>query len=416
MNLFRCFSTYLFTKMPEKSKQNRIKSSRFFKNKILNIATQSVIIVLITFCVLELTIRLFVPSRYWSFVDPYQLWQHDSVLGWLLRPSLDIGYDVKGNTFRLQTNQDSILGKNTKRVKSPGDFRIMFFGDSTVFGSGVPTEYSVPSQTESILRNYGLSVEVINAGIEGYSTDQALLRIRQMTPLYKPDLIFYGACINDLGGNEKNSAHGLSKPRFVLKDESLKIIPPMMNTSMPTLHRGIRKWLNQLASFGLFKPYLSMLSNSFGDWEEKNLLGLEFRFYYQPKFVKKVNWKLMLAMISEMKNRALKEGAGFAFYSHPELAEVWNPYIDRIIARRSLNPSRYNRYAIQNRLEKIAQDASVDYVPVIEHFLKHQNKGPFHIIPRDPHSNKIGSQLTAEVLSEYIKKSYSHIISKTSKK
>lgn len=64
--------------------------------------------------------------------------------------------------------------------------RILAIGDSCTFGSYFD-EYSYPRSLERTLRERSLAVEVVNAGVEGYSPRNVLLRIEELKAL-RPDI------------------------------------------------------------------------------------------------------------------------------------------------------------------------------------------------------------------------------------
>jgi len=80
--------------------------------------------------------------------------------------------------------------------KLNGKFRIMIVGDSLTYGYGVQEEDTYSKQLESML-NKNFSVEVLNLGVSGHQSEDVLRKIKEYTPLLKPDLIIYGVCLND---------------------------------------------------------------------------------------------------------------------------------------------------------------------------------------------------------------------------
>ena len=103
-----------------------------------------------------------------------------------------------------------------------------------------------------------MAVEVINAGVQGYSTDQVYLRIQQLTQLYQPDAIIYGLCSNDFGGNVSEEAYGLPKPMFKVTPEgNLQEISPLLPTDrkVKSFGSGPSKWLQSSAVYRVLLPW-----------------------------------------------------------------------------------------------------------------------------------------------------------------
>ena len=352
----------------------------------------------------EIAIRLFVPADRWKFRDATQDWMLDKRLGWIQKPGLDVTSTTEfGWTVRFQTNEDGLTPPTARREKKAGILRIMFFGDSTVVGRSVPQDQTVNAQLESLLREKGIPAEVFNAGVQGYSTDQVLLRMEELPPLYKPDVVIYGACDNDFGGNVSRVAYGQAKPVFRLKaNGDLEEIPPTLNPRVNSFGSGLGKWLQHSALYRFFQPQLIILRARMGRWEERNLLGIAPEIYYKPESLDQIDWHIFSALVRKMKEVAEENHARFLFYSHPAIAEVWDPYIRDTERRLRLKPGEYDRHALERRLEEVAKQTETKFIPLIDGFVARQSEGPFHLLPRDPHANPRGNKLTAQALGKSI--------------
>jgi hypothetical protein len=113
-----------------------------------------------------------------------------------------------------------------------------------------------------------------------------------------------------------------------------------------------------------------------------------------------MGWNLFEVMLGKMKECCRTNGAAFAFYSFPDVLEVWDPWIEARKKALGLKDGQYDRYAVEKRLQELARREDLEFVPMIAAFVGRQERGPFHLIPVDRHSNGAGYQLTAEVLAE----------------
>jgi hypothetical protein len=145
-----------------------------------------------------------------------------------------------------------------------------------------------------------------------------------------------------------------------------------------------------------------VLRTRFGGWESRNLIGLAPDVYYAPRQLEAIDWRLFTALLVAMDAAAKRQGAGFFFYSHPALGEVWDPYIRDTEKRLGLPPGRYDRHALERRLAAVAAARSVLYCPLIDTFLANRSRGPFHLLPRDPHCNPAGYEVTAEAIARFL--------------
>src|SRR5262245_27864341 len=73
---------------------------------------------------------------------------------------------------------------------------ILAIGDSMTAGYGVASELSYPAQLEKQLKNRGYNYRVVNQGVTGSTTSQALSRLNRALGL-QPDIV-----IIQLGGND----------------------------------------------------------------------------------------------------------------------------------------------------------------------------------------------------------------------
>jgi acyl-CoA thioesterase-1 len=73
---------------------------------------------------------------------------------------------------------------------------ILAIGDSMTAGYGVPAEFSYPSQLEQELQRRGYNYRVVNQGVTGSTTTQALSRLNRALAI-QPEIV-----IIQLGGND----------------------------------------------------------------------------------------------------------------------------------------------------------------------------------------------------------------------
>jgi GDSL-like Lipase/Acylhydrolase family len=357
--------------------------------------------VCICLLMLEVGVRLFVDKSKWEFWWPSEDWQVDPLLGWVQRPDLDLTMrTVYGWTVHFRTNEDGLTPPSAKRVRTPGRKRIMIFGDSTVVGRLVPQDQTITAQLEHLLRDRGINAEVINAGVQGYATDQALLRMEQLLPIYKPDIAMYCLCDNDFRGNALNFTNSSSKPRFKLtKDGTLTMSPPQFQEKINWGNTTWTIWIHYSALFKFLSPEITVVRIKLGRWGDRKLYSCFEEIYHRPEALNQIDWSLFRALVVKMKQVSTENGVRFLFYSHPSLNEVWLPYVRASEKDLGLKPNEYDKFALEKRLKKLAAENGIVYVPLINYFLMRQSQGPFHLVPRDPHCNQAGYRLTAEVLA-----------------
>jgi lysophospholipase L1-like esterase len=80
----------------------------------------------------------------------------------------------------------------------PGTFRILVLGDSVTFGHGVAIDDTYVRQLEQRLAGREPRIEVLNAGLPGWSTRQQRIFYREHTAGLAPDLVLVGFVLNDV--------------------------------------------------------------------------------------------------------------------------------------------------------------------------------------------------------------------------
>lgn len=123
----------------------------------------------------------------------------DQSLFWVLKEDLD-GFRVAG---RIRQQDIDFAVTTHGRFRSPPvdspkkRFRILVLGDSCAFGLGVADHETWPARLAARLSGNGLTAEVINAGVPGYTAFQGKRFLETSGWALKPDLIVVGFGFND---------------------------------------------------------------------------------------------------------------------------------------------------------------------------------------------------------------------------
>jgi lysophospholipase L1-like esterase len=96
--------------------------------------------------------------------------------------------DVAGRTFAVRVNSLGMRGPELR--PDSGTRRVLLLGDSTTFGFGVGEHETFAARVQEILRCRGhTDVEVLNAGVPGYSTWQSLANLRRLGNVVDPQIV-----------------------------------------------------------------------------------------------------------------------------------------------------------------------------------------------------------------------------------
>ncbi len=149
---------------------------------------------LVGYLIIESGLRLlFFQSIRWPGVH-YQpmLIKPDPDVGWILNPN-QIAYR-ESLDFRvvLEVNSEGMRDREHPLEKEPGVFRIALLGDSFMEASHVDESDAFYFVLETLLRERGYNVEVLNFGVAAYGSAQSRIRLERDALRYDPDLILYG--------------------------------------------------------------------------------------------------------------------------------------------------------------------------------------------------------------------------------
>lgn len=114
-------------------------------------------------------------------------------------------YHICSDEVIYQINQNGFKGPEIDKTHS--QLRILTIGDSCTFGSLID-KYSYPRVLEAKLRQLGHEAEVVNGGVEGYSSKNVLFRINEFKEFHPEITIIYIGW-NNLYSEEINN--GLEK-------------------------------------------------------------------------------------------------------------------------------------------------------------------------------------------------------------
>jgi len=150
-------------------------------------------------------------------------------------PSLkENNQEVDGNATKRNENNNSSDHKNksqdTQTTHADGTLTMVMLGDSLTAGFGLQDAQALPKQIESALKEAGLDVTVINAGVSGDTTSGGLARFDWSVRSAQPDLLVIALGANDyLNGSSASQA----------KDNLEKIIMQAQDAKIPTALVGV---------------------------------------------------------------------------------------------------------------------------------------------------------------------------------
>ncbi|MGR9073568.1 MAG: hypothetical protein ACU833_10940 [Gammaproteobacteria bacterium] len=199
----------------------------------------------------------------------------DPELGWSIHKN--------GNSKLYQANAAGIRGDKDYGFEIPaGLFRITTFGDSFTHCDAVRNDQTWQAEMERL----DDTLEVINFGVGGFGTDQAYLRYRSEGRRYRSDLVLIGFMSENIYRHVNtfrpfyypNSGVPLTKPRFVINNGELTLVPNALRT-MDDYRRLLEKPAATLSEIGRYDYYYPFRYRSHAlDWSPLARLVTELGF------------------------------------------------------------------------------------------------------------------------------------------
>ena len=290
-------------------------------------------------------------------VNPLFSWTGAQGEVWRFQPGARWSTRVGGHPVEVNAHgfRDRAFGP-----RRPGVFRILVLGDSVTFGHGQPVEATYVRRLEAALAADGLRVEVLNAGIPGWSTYQQRRFYEDEGGALAPDLVLVGFVLNDVTEIQR----GLIELR---------------------LATGMRlvRWFNWLAERSAALAALKRVvagALAPGEREVKSVLELALR----PEAPEvRHAMQSTLAEIGRLQELAARRGAGFGLVLFPFRFQLERPSLD----------------APQRRIRAFAEERGIPLLDTLPLLREH---APDAVLMDADHLTPLGHRLGAEAIAAWL--------------
>jgi len=144
--------------------------------------------------------------KHWATKDQYHefaIYTDIPAKEWALSPHHYQIYYPTPN-YRLDGNAHNSMGyrgPEISRVKPPGVFRIALLGGSSTYDTAIPdNNQTFAAKLQDVLGNtcHASHIEIINAGVPGYTSWESLINLEFHVLDLSPDLVIYSEAVNDV--------------------------------------------------------------------------------------------------------------------------------------------------------------------------------------------------------------------------
>ena len=316
---------------------------RFIKNSWVLLIT-----LLVTFGVIELGLRRFLPVDYRPPASELPNVADDAIYQDSSIPDLD--YELVPNTEATAQGVMVVVNSYGMRDDEPDpqkNRRIVVLGDSFSFGFGIPQEKTFSTLLEQSLQAIDEDYEVLNLSVPGYATRDEVITLRQKGMRWEPEVIIIG---------------------YVLNDPEVEPIQ-----QIPAYFREPSWWQysHVLRLFARGKKRIDMILKGGGD-------------YYRYLHADQKSWTSVVSGFDEIRQMATANDTKAFVVVYPDLWHAWDDYPYLEIHQQVTELARNNGFEVIDLLTYCS-----DYAPEA-----------LRVSASDGHPNNLAHALTAQAIAE----------------
>lgn len=294
------------------------------------------------------------------------------------------GHDVSFNSVGMRDREHSL-------TPTPGTFRILLMGDSFMEALQVPEDSMLATLMErDLTRASGRPVEVINAGVSGWGTDDALRYLTEYGLAYKPDLVVVAMTLhNDISDNLRREWHTLANGTLVARQPE------------PMSWRAYK--VAQLKAFIATRFQLYQLWRRVRHGREIRQVGRALNSHVVQLFREPspeaitYGWQLTDQLLEAIRDTARAAGAGTAVVMLPLVYQLSDTAFAQLVKQSELPPEQM-RIEKPQAMARLATDRlGIPTIDLLPGFREWVSAGkPQLYLGWDGHWNDAGHRLAAD--------------------
>ncbi|MFX1385403.1 MAG: hypothetical protein ACFFBP_23545 [Promethearchaeota archaeon] len=310
-----------------------------------------------------------------------------------------------GKPVTVETNEDGLRSKYSRRAFLEYKTRIVILGDSFTFGVGVRQESTFPDMTERLIsaRQNRNDVAILNAGIISYSPFLSKILFRKIIKYYHPTLAILFLDPSDIGDDIRYSQEAKKAGDFIYFD-----LHEHTNTRKyyGGLYELLSPYIGKFLEFPFDKLKIALKNKVSYDYYSFEITIDEVietnRFFIYRHSLEKTEkyFENTLKQICEISNLASESGASFILVVTPRFHH-WNPNECPNNWEKNAysldEPFQYEYFNYFERIKKYTDFNIFNMLPVFQ-----QTKEFPLVFRSDPHWNEKGHAFVAKELVDYL--------------
>ncbi len=295
----------------------------------------------------------------------------------------------------IKTNSAGMRDYDHSLEKSPGVYRILVLGDSFMEANQVKLEDAFVSLLERQLESVtGRSIEVINASVSGWGTDDEFTYLVREGIKYHPDLVLVGMTLhNDIQDNLDEEFHAFSNGHLsekVRQDISSGDLVLLQVKELLASHSHLYQVLLRAKRFSWVQQAGNRLSTHVASLLKKEPT---------PEIVR--GWDMTGQLFKKMKSESEKVGASLAVFLIPLWVQVSDERLRAFLNEHQLSLEQVRLDQPQLQMKAMGQEEQVEIIDLLADFKRWEKEHPHELyLIDDGHWTAEGHRLAASIISE----------------
>lgn len=332
----------------------------------------------------------------YAFPQTLGVWRQtrDGII--LLVPSSNV-YLQKFKT-QVRTNTLGFRDVEHDLENNKGNYRILLLGDSFMEALQVEFEESFPHLLEVELnKQLSCPIEVINASVSGWGTDDAVTYLSRKGMSLHPNLVLFATTLhNDVSDNLEERYHvrdgELLQPKPVTEDSLIRHLNLEIRSYLVSHSHVYQLVYQSWKSFGVAKA---------GGRLTEHVVEL---MRNEPGAKVKGGWWITQRLFEEANRLTLHGDAHMAVFPIPLVYQVDDRAYAELLAAYHLSGEQFDPHRPQVTLFQILQEEGIPGVDIFPEFIRHMQAsgGQPLYIRGDGHWNQAGHLAAASAVSRQL--------------
>ena len=340
---------------------------------------------LMALAIAEIGVRIAMPQT-------LSIWSHMRDGQVVHRPNIRGHMTTLGR--RIDTNSIGMRDVEHPDTPEPGTYRVLLLGDS--FMEAMQVEWSDTLAAQLAVRLKGIGperIEIVNASVSGWGTDDQLIYFRRIAHAWAPDLILVGMTLhNDVSDNLALEFHDFQAGRIVERPET--------RIELPTWQRlQVQEWLasnSHLYRFSVGTLRARQVASG-AKALNRHLIDLVRK---NPSERLDAGWAITHQLLDALHADGRAIGADLAVFLIPLAIQVTDDRLADFLEGAGLAPSELDLERPQRLMRAWGERAGVeviDLLPAFRDWTRETGRDPYLLV--DGHWDERGHTLGARIVA-----------------